>query len=115
MTEILHCGTSGLAEDQRLIALDRSEILLPYWKEGVSLAHIAQEQKLIPCLLDRWAADYRRLGMRGACFKLNAAKDKRRTFSTIQQLLGRLAILNLDQVIPTVTEVDCESLVVGAA
>ena len=48
-------------------------------------------------------------------FKRNAYKDKRRTLPTIQQLLGRLAMLNLDQVIPTVTEVDCESLVVGAA
>ena len=53
--------------------------------------------------------------MRGRCFKLNAHKDKRRTLSTIQELLGRLAMPNLDQVIPTVTEVDCESLVVGAA
>ena len=115
MTEILHCGTSGLAEDQRLIVLDRSQSLLPYLKEGISLVHIAQEQKLIPRLLNRWAADYRRLGTRGPCFKLNADKDKRRTLPTIQQLLGRLAMLNLDQVIPTVTEVDCESLVVGDA
>ena len=65
--------------------------------------------------INRWAADYRELRMRGLCFKLNAAKDKRRTLPTIQQLLGRLAMLNLDQVIPTVTEVDRESLVVGAA
>ena len=78
-------------------------------------AHIAQEQRLIPRLLNRRAADYRRLGMRGRCFKLNADKEKRRTLSTIQELLGRLAMPNLDQVIPTVTEVDCESLVVGAA
>jgi|SRR5271157_1908864 len=115
MTEILHCGTTGLAEDQRLIVLDRSQIVLPYLKEGVSLAHVAQEQKSIPHLHQPWAADYRELRMRGPCFKLNAAKDKRRTLPTIQQLLGRLAMLNLDQVIPTVTEVDCESLVVGAA
>ena len=26
---ILHCGTSGPADDQRLTALDRSQILLP--------------------------------------------------------------------------------------
>jgi hypothetical protein len=70
---------------------------------------------LIPRLLNRRAADYRRLGMRGRCFKLNADKEKRRTLSTIQELLGRLAMPNLDQVIPTVTEVDCESLVVGTA
>ena len=53
--------------------------------------------------------------MRGRCFKLNANKEKRQTLSTIQELLGRLAMPNLDQVIPTVTEVDCESLVVGTA
>jgi hypothetical protein len=29
MTEILHCGTSGLAEDQRFIVLNQSQILLP--------------------------------------------------------------------------------------
>jgi hypothetical protein len=53
--------------------------------------------------------------MTGRCFKLNADKDKRRTLPTIQRLLGRLAMLNLDQVIPTVIEVDCETRVVGAA
>ena len=67
-------------------ALDRSEILLPYLKEGVSLARIAQEQKQIQRLPNRWAAEYRRLRMRGRCFKLNAHKDKRRTLPTIQQL-----------------------------
>jgi hypothetical protein len=81
----------------------------------VTLAQTAQEQKLIPHLLHRWAADYRRLGMRERCLKLNADKEKRRTLPTIQPLLGRLAMLNLDQVISTVTEVDCKSLVVGAA
>lgn len=70
---------------------------------------------MIPRLLNRWVADYCRLGMRGRCFKLDADKEKRRTLSTIQELFGRLAMPNLDQVIPTVTEVDCESLVVGAA
>ena len=52
--------------------------------------------------------------MRGRCFKLNADKERWRMLSTIQELLGSLAMPNLDQVIPTVTEVDCESLVVGA-
>jgi hypothetical protein len=52
--------------------------------------------------------------MRGHCFKLNADKEKRRTLPTILQSLGRLAMLKLDQVIPTVTEVDCETRVVGA-
>ena len=109
------CGPSGLAEDQRVIVLDRSRILLAYLKQGVFLAHMAQGQKLISCLLHRWAADYHRLGIRGRCLKLNADKEKRRTLPTIQQLLGRLAMLNLDQAISTVIEVDCESRVVGAA
>jgi hypothetical protein len=66
-------------------------------------------------ILNHWAADYRRLGVRARCLKLNAHKDKRRTLPTIQQLLGRLAVPKLHQLIPTVTEVDCESLVVSAA
>ena len=81
----------------------------------MSLPDIAQEQQLISRLLSRWAADYHRLGIRGRCLKLNADKEKRRTPPATQQLFGRLAIPNLDQVIPTVTEVDCKSLVVGAA
>ena len=44
MMAVLHCGTSGVAGDQPHIVLDRSQILLPYLKEGVSLAHNAQEQ-----------------------------------------------------------------------
>ena len=95
--------------------LDRSQILFPYLKEEVSLAYIAQGQKLTLRLPHRWAADNRRLRMRGRCFKLNADNDKRRTLPTIQQLLGRPAVPNLHQLIPTVTEVDCESLVVSAA
>jgi hypothetical protein len=107
---ILLCGSSGLAKDRRVIGINRSRIL----KQGVFLAHMAQGQEPIPCLLHRWAADYHRLGMRGRCFKLNADKDKRRTLPTILQLLGRLAMRNLDQVIPTVTEVDRETRGVGA-
>ena len=104
MTTTPHSGTDG--EDQRRTALDRFQILRPHLKEGVSLAHIAQEQELIPRLLNRWAADYRRLGTRGRRLKPNADKEKRRTLPTIHQLLGRLGMPNLDQVIPTVTEVD---------
>ena len=115
MTEILRCGTSDLAKHERLIVLDRPQILLSYLKEGMSLAHVAQEQKLIPLLLNRWAADYRRLGTRRHSLKLDADKEKRRTLPTIQQLLRSLAMPNLGQAIPTVTEVECESLVVGAA
>jgi hypothetical protein len=115
MTETLHCGTSGPADDPRLSALDRSPILLPDRKEGVSLAHTAQEPKLIPRPLHRWADDSRRLGMRGRRLKLNAAEEKRRTLPTLQRLLGRPAMPSRDQAIPTGTEVDCESLVVGAA
>jgi hypothetical protein len=76
--------------------LDRSPIPLAYLKQGVFLAHITQGQKLIPCLLHRWTADYHRLGMRGRCLKLNTDKEKRRTLPTIQQPLGRLAMLKLD-------------------
>ena len=47
MTEILHCGTRGLADDQRLIVSDRSQILLPYLKVGVTQVQTAREQKLI--------------------------------------------------------------------
>ena len=115
MTEILHCGTSGLAEDQRLIVLDRSQIVLPYLKEGCPWPALLRNRNRSRAYINRWAADYRELRMRGRCFKLNADKEKRRTLSIIQELLGRLAMPNLDQVIPTVTEVDCESLVVGAA
>ena len=112
MVAILLCGPSGLAEDRRVIVLDRSRILLAYLKQGVFLTRRAQGQKPIPCLLHRWAADYHRLGLTGRCFKLNADKEKRRTLPTIQQLLGRLAVPNLHQLIPTGTEADCESLVV---
>jgi hypothetical protein len=97
MVAILLCGPSGLAEDQRIIGLNRSRILLAYLKQEVFLAHMAQGQELIPCVLHRWAAAYHRLGMTGGCFKLNADKEKRRTLSTIQQLLGRLAVPNLPQ------------------
>ena len=114
LVAILLCGPSGLAEDQRVIGLNRSRILLVYLEQGVFLAHMAQGQKLIPYVLHRWAADYHRLGMTGRCFKLNADKDKRRTPPTIQRLLGGLAMLSPDQGIPTVTEVGCESRVVGA-
>jgi hypothetical protein len=110
---ILLCAPSGLAKDQRVILLDRSRMLLAYLKQVLFLANLAQGQKRIPRLLHRRATDYRRLGLTGRCLKLNADKEKWRTLSTIQQLLGRLAVLNLDQVIPTVTEVDCESRVVG--
>jgi hypothetical protein len=102
-------------DNQRLIVRDRSQTILPFLKERLSFTHVAREEKPIPCLLNRWGADYRRLGVRARCLKLNADKGKRRTFLTIQQLLGRLAMLNLDQAIPTVTEVDCESRVVGVA
>ena len=94
----------GLTEDQCRAALGRFLTLLPYPKEGVSLARIAQEQKQIQCLPNRWAAEHHRLRMRGRCFKLNAHKGKRRTLPTIQQLLGRLAVPKLHQLIPTVTE-----------
>jgi hypothetical protein len=103
------------ADDQRLNAPDRSQNLLPDPKEGVSLAHMAQGQKLIPRLPNRWAADSRRLGMRGSCQKRNDDNGKRRTLPTLQQWLGTLAMPNREQAIPTVTEVDCESRVVGAA
>ena len=115
MTETSRSGTNGLTEDQRHAALGRFQTLLPYLKEGVSLARIAQEEKQIQRLPNRWAAEHRRLRMRGPCFKLNAHKDKRRTLPTVQQLLGRLAVPKLHQLIPTVTEADCESLVVSAA
>jgi hypothetical protein len=115
MTAAPHSGMDGLAEDQRRASLGRFQTLLPYLKEGVSLARIAQEQKQIQRLPNRWAAEYRRLRVRGRCFKFNAHKDKQRTLPTIQQLFGRLAVPKLHQLIPTVTEVDCESLVVSAA
>ena len=110
---ILLCAPSGLAKDRRVIVLDRSRILLAYLKQGLFLARMAQGQKRIPRLRHRWAADYRRLGLRGRCLKLNADKEKRRTLPNIQQLLGRLAMRNLDQVIPTMTEAGCDSLVVS--
>jgi hypothetical protein len=47
--------------------------------------------------------------------KLNADKENRRTLPTLEQFLGRLAVPNRDQVIPTGTAVGCENLVVGAA
>jgi hypothetical protein len=47
--------------------------------------------------------------------KLNADKAKRRTLPTPLRFLGRLAMPNRDQVIPTGTDVGCESPVVGAA
>ena len=43
MTATSRSGTNGLTEDQRHAALGRFQILLPYLKEGVSLARIAQE------------------------------------------------------------------------
>jgi hypothetical protein len=41
MTEVLHRGTRGPADDQRAIALDRSQSLLPDRKEGMTRAHLA--------------------------------------------------------------------------
>jgi hypothetical protein len=115
MTGILHSGTSRLAEGRRLIGLDRSRILLPDLEEGVSLAHMAQEPELIPRPLHRGVADCRRLGMRGRRLNLNAAKVQRRTLPTLLRSIGRLVMPSLDQMNPTVTEVDCGDPVVGAA
>jgi hypothetical protein len=115
MTETLRCGTSGPADDQLLIALDRPQDLLPDRNAGVDQAHLAQEHERIPRRLHRRAADCRRLGMRGRCQKLNTDKGKRRTLPAILQWLGRLTMPNGEQAIPTVTKVGCESRVVGVA
>jgi hypothetical protein len=115
MMETRHGGTSGPTDDEHLIVIERSQILFPGPKEGVSLAHMAQGPKWIPRLLNRWAADCRRFGRRGRCQKLNADKGKRRMLPTLQQWRGRLAMPDREQAIPTVTEVGCESPVVGAA
>jgi hypothetical protein len=66
MTEVLHRGTRGPADDQRAIALDRSQSLLPDRKEGMARAHLAQGQQLIVRRLRRWAADSHRIGMGGS-------------------------------------------------
>src|SRR5262245_18685049 len=111
MTETPHGGTRGPADDPRLCALDRSPILLPDRNEG-ALAPRAQGR--IPRGLHRRAADSHRVGRRGTA---SSSTPTRRNADapTIQPFLGRRARPNRDPVIPTGSEVDCESLVVGAA
>ena len=115
MTTTPHSGTDGLTEDQRRTALDRFQILRPHLEEDIPLDRIAHEQNLSSRTLSRWAANYRRLGLAGLCRKSRTDKDQRRMSPTLQQLLGRLAVPKLHQLIPTVTKADCESLVVSAA
>ena len=115
MTVASHPGTDGLTEGKRRAALGRFPIVRPHLEGGVPLASIAQEQNVALRKVSRRAADYRRLGMRGRRLKLNAGKGKRRPLSTIQWLHRRLTRPNLDHMIPTVTEGDCQSPVVGAA
>ena len=63
--------------------------------------------------LSRGAATYRQLGLRGRCRKPHAGKGKRRMLPTLQQYIKWLVMPNLDQVIPAVVEVECETLVIG--
>jgi putative transposase len=65
----------GLTEDQRRAALARFQILRPYLEEGVPLTRIAQEQGLSVRTLNRWAADYHRLGLAGLCRKSRNDRD----------------------------------------
>src|SRR5271166_6074141 len=78
MTVTSRSGTNGLTEDQRRTALDRFQILRPHLEEDIPLDRIAHEQKLSSRTLSRWAANYRRLGLREHCRKPHAGKDKRR-------------------------------------
>jgi hypothetical protein len=86
MTETLRCGPSGPVDDRRLGAIDRSPILLPGRKGGMSLAHLAQEQKPIARRIHRRVANYHRVEER-RFLKFKSDKEKRRTLPTLQQFL----------------------------
>ena len=113
MTTTSGSGTNGLTEDQRRTALDRFQILRPHLEEDIPLDRIAHEQKLSPCTPGRWDAKDRPLGLRGRRRKLRAGKDQRRVLPALQRYIEGLVMRNPDQVIPTVVEVECETLVVG--
>src|SRR6516225_5968604 len=87
-----HPGTDGLTEDQRRAALARFQILRPYLEEGVPLARIAQEHSLSVRTLNRWAADYHRLGLAGLCRKSRNDRDQRKMSLTLQQFIEGLAL-----------------------
>src|SRR5262249_22459420 len=75
MAETPHYGTRDPADHPGPSALDRYQILLPDRKGGGSLAHGAQEQKLIPRRLHRRAADSHRVGMRGDSSKSTPIRE----------------------------------------
>src|SRR5271157_4515590 len=98
MTVTSRSGTNGLTEDQRRTALDRFQILRPHLEEDIPLDRIAHEQKLSSRTLSRWAANYRRLGLREHCRKPHAGKDKWRVLPTLQRYIKLHPVIDGDRV-----------------
>src|SRR5262245_56632724 len=85
-------GTGGLTEEERSFALARFQMQRPILEDGVTLARVAEENRLSVRTVGRWVRSYRQRGLVGLCRKVRVDKRNRRMSPMLQQFIEGLAL-----------------------
>jgi putative transposase len=83
---------SGLCDIERNRALARFEIIRPFLEDGVPLARLARERRIVLRTARRWVERYRKNGLVGLVRKERNDKDERKLLPELQQIIEGLAL-----------------------
>jgi putative transposase len=83
---------SSLSDDDRARAFARFQVIRPFLEDGIPLARVAREQRIILRTARRWVKRYRSDGLAGLARKERGDKAQRKLSTGLQQLIEGLAL-----------------------